>query len=419
MEQRYDVAVVGGGLVGLTLAAALGRVGVRVALIEQRPLEAMVDLSYDGRTTAVAHGAQCALAGIGAWPRIADHACPILDIRVSDGRMDGTTSPLFLHYDHTAVGDQPMGHIVENRWLRRGLMDHLAEIEAVTILSPRQVADVSEDAGGAAVSLDDGSTVRASVVAAADGRQSPIRHARGVATWHHAYRQTALIAVIGHARPHGNVAHERFLPAGPFAILPMVDDPTDEEGAGTPHRSSIVWTECADLAAQLVDADDAAFLSELQRRVGDFLGEVSLAGPRHAYPLSLHLAGRYVDGRVALVGEAAHGIHPIAGQGLNMGWRDAAALAEAVVDALRLGLDPGSPHALAAYQARRRFDNMSLATVTDVLNRLFSNDLTSVRRVRDVGLAVVDRLPAVKRTLMRHAMGVLGDVPRLFRGEAL
>lgn len=412
---RADVAVVGGGLAGLTLAAALGDAGVDVIVIERRPFAAMDDALYDGRTTAIAHGPMCALDAIGVWPLIAQHASPILEIRVSDGRPDGYTSPLFLHYDHAEVGTDPLGHIVENRIIRRGLMDRIGQCASVRLISPAAVAALDNRPDGAILTLDDGRQIRCELVAACDGRASPLRKMAGIAVTDHRYRQTALVCTVAHERPHGGIAHERFLPGGPFAILPMTDDPE----AARPHRSSVVWSEDETVAARIVERDDAAFLVELRRRFGDFMGEIALAGPRFSFPLSVHIAHTYVSGRLVLVGEAAHGIHPIAGQGLNMGWRDVAALAEEIVDTRRLGLDVGRPSVLRNYQARRRGDNLLLAAVTDMLNRLFSNDATPLRRLRDLGLAGVNTMPAVKRTLMRHAMGILGDKPRMIRGERL
>ncbi len=414
-SSHADVIVVGGGLAGLSLAAALGDAGIETILVERQPLPTMAGVRYDGRTTAIAHGSKLALEAIGAWPLMADHAAPILEIRVSDGRPDGYTSPLFLHYDHAEVGDHPLGYIVENRFIRAALARRIADCPSVRVLAPATVAAMAEGDGLATLTLDDGRMLRAQLVAACDGRHSPLRTVAGIPVTEYRYRQTALVCNILHERPHGGIAHERFLPGGPFAILPM----TDVEDGPLRHRSSIVWSEDADVAAGIALLDDDGFARELGRRLGDFLGRFAVEGQRAAYPLSLHLAFTYGRGRLVLVGEAAHGIHPIAGQGLNMGWRDVAALAEEVVDARRLGLDVGSPEIVRRYQARRRGDNLLLAAVTDGLNRLFSNDIPGLRRARDVGLAIVNRLPPLKRTLMRHAMGVLGDQPRLVRGERL
>lgn len=398
-----ELLVVGGGLAGLTLAIACADAGIEVAVVDRETPAAMLAEPFDGRTTALAYGSQRLLAGIGLWPHVAAAAEPILEIRVADG-----ASPLFLHYDHRALGDAPLGWIVENRVLRRGLFARMAELPGLLHLAPRTVLGVAYGAGGATAELSDGSRVRARLVAAADGRGSPLRRAAGIGVVEFPYPQTGIVCTVRHAEPHRGVAVEHFLPAGPFAILPM-----------TGRRSSIVWTERKDLAPRLMALDEAGFAAELGRRFGDFLGALAIEGPRWSYPLSLLHARRYAAPRLALVGEAAHAIHPIAGQGLNLGIRDVAALAELVVDARRLGLDIGNPGLLRRYESRRRLDSLLLAAVTDGLNRLFSNEVAPLRLVRDLGLAAVERLPPVKRLFMRHAMGTLGDLPRLLRGEPL
>ncbi len=403
LETRVELIVVGGGLVGLTLAIACAEAGIEVAIIDREDPAAMLAEPFDGRTTAIAHGSQQVLAGIGLWPLVAAEAEPILEIRVADGG-----SPLFLHYDHHAVGDHPLGYIVENRVLRRALMTRAAQLATLRHLAPLAVERVEREASGATAYLADGSRLRGELVAACDGRGSPLRRAAGIKTVEWSYPQTSIVCTVQHEMPHRGVAVEHFLPAGPFAILPM-----------TGNRSSIVWTERADLAPRLLALDAASFAVELGRRFGDFLGALEVVGPRFSYALSLLHAERYAAPRLALVGDAAHVIHPIAGQGLNLGIRDVAALAELVVDSRRLGLDIADAGALARYERWRRFDNLMLAAVTDALNRLFSNSVPPVKLARDVGLAVVDRLPPLKRFLMRHAMGVVGELPRLVRGERL
>jgi 2-octaprenyl-6-methoxyphenol hydroxylase len=320
---------------------------------------------------------------------------------------------LFLHYDHRELGPgtgspAPLGYIVENRVLRRALFDRAATLPSLRLLAPRAVAEMQASDTGASVTLEDGSRLSTRLVAAADGQNSPLRRAAGIGTVEWRYHQTGIVTTVQHERPHGGIAVEHFLPAGPFAILPM-----------TANRSSIVWTEDADLAPHLLALPDAEFASELRARFGDFLGPIEPVGPRWAYPLALMQAERYVGRRLALVGEAAHVIHPIAGQGLNIGIRDIAALAEIVIDARRLGLDIGDASLLERYERWRRSDALLLAAVTDGLNRLFSNTIMPVKLARDVGLAIVNRLPPLKRLLMQHAMGVLGDRPRLARGEPL
>jgi 2-octaprenyl-6-methoxyphenol hydroxylase len=272
---------------------------------------------------------------------------------------------------------------------------------------------------GATVALADGTRLGTRLVAAADGQNSPLRRAAGIRTVEWRYRQTGIVTTVAHERPHGGIAVEHFLPAGPFAILPMTDEPSADAAHAGRGRSSIVWTEHADLAPRLLALPDTEFAAELRARFGDFLGAIEPVGPRWSYPLALMQAERCVARRLALIGEAAHVIHPIAGQGLNIGIRDIAALAEIIIDARRLGLDIGDPALLERYERWRRSDALMLAAVTDGLNRLFSNTIPPVRLARDFGLAVVNRLPPLKRLLMQHAMGVLGDRPRLAKGEPL
>jgi len=398
---QADVLIVGGGMVGLSLAAALGGAGARVAVIEPMPPDRLLSDAYDGRTSAIAAGSRAVLHAAGAWAGMAPDAQPILDIRVTDG-----ASPLFLHYDHRDVGDQPMGHILENRAIRRALLQRVAELETVTLLAGRRPAALERTGTRAVATLDDGSQVIGSLAVATDGRASPTRQAAGIGVTEWRYPQTGIVCTVAHARDHRGVAQEHFLPAGPFAILPM-----------TGRRSSIVWTERAELAPALLALDDAAFLEELALRFGDYLGELQVEGPRFSYPLGLLHAERYVAERLALAGDAAHAVHPIAGQGLNLGLRDVAALAEVVVDAMRLGLDPGGAAVLERYERWRRFENTLMLAATDALNRLFSNDAAPLRLARDAGLAAVDRLGPLKRLFMRHAMGQLGDLPRMVRGE--
>jgi 2-octaprenyl-6-methoxyphenol hydroxylase len=405
---RVDAAIIGGGMVGLTLGQALALAGLDVVVIDREPPELRADSRYDGRASAIAHGSRRVLEGLGLWQGLADSACAINDIRVSDGE-----SRLFLHYDHTEIGDQPLGHIVENTAIRRVLIGAVDRPPGLKHLAPATAVAVNYGGATAAVTLADGRVVRASVVVAADGRASPTRTAAGIAATERLYGQAGIVCTVGHERPHRNVAHERFLPAGPFALLPMTGLPRD------PHRSSIVWTERSDLAPAMLALSDEAFGAEMTRRFGDTLGPLRVIGQRWSYPLGLLHATAYVRPRLALVGDAAHAIHPIAGQGLNLGLRDVAALAEVLADAYRLGLDLGSPIVLERYEAWRRVDATTLIAVTDGLNRLFSNDVAPLRLTRDFGLAAVNRLPGLKRLFMRHAMGTVGDLPRLARGERL
>lgn len=398
-----DVVIAGGGLVGLTLGVALAGAGIETAVVDGTPPAAMKDAAFDGRVSSIALGSRRVLDGIGLWPALADDAQPILEIRVSDGDV-----PLFLHYDHKTVGDDPLGYIVENRNIRAALLEQATALAALRHIAPASVEALEPAAGGVEARLADGRCVRARLAVAADGANSGLRAAAGIETVCWSYEQTGIVCTVLHERPHRGIAHERFLPAGPFAILPMIGD-----------RSSLVWTERAALAPALMEASPAVFAKELGVRFGDFLGALEPTGPRWSYPLRLTHATRYVAPRLALAGDAAHAIHPLAGQGFNLGIRDAAVLAELVVDRARLGLDIGVGDVLTHYQRRRRFDSVVLIGVTDGLNRLFSNDNQGLRLVRDVGLAAVNELPPVKRFFMRHAMGLAGDLPRLARGEPL
>ena len=414
-----ELVIAGAGLNGMLLAAACAGAGLTVAVVDPHDPAAMLDVGFDGRTSAIAYGSRLVFDGIGLWPDIAGEAEAIREIRVAD---DG--SPLFLHYDHRDLADgqgqaAPLGYIVENRVLRRALLQRARALPTLRLMTPRRVAAVEASETRADVILDGGERLRTRLVAAADGANSPLRRGAGIATVEWRYRQTGIVATVAHERPHGGIAVEHFLPSGPFAILPMTDEPTRDAAAARRGRSSIVWTEHADLAPRLLALSDAAFGEELGARFGGFLGRIEPVGPRWSYPLTLMQAERYVDRRLALVGEAAHVIHPIAGQGLNIGIRDIAALAELVVDARRLGLDIGDEALLERYQRRRRADAVLLASVTDGLNRLFSNTIAPVRLARDAGLAIVNQLPPLKRLLMRDAMGMIGDRPRLARGEPL
>ena len=400
---RVDVIIIGGGPVGSLLATILAQAGMAVAVVEATSPAALAQPGSDARAIAVSYTSQKVLAAAGAWESMAAEAGAIREIRVTDA-----ASPLFLHYDHLEVGDHPLGWIVPNPALRRAVLERLAAHPTAHLLAPARVKRLERLSGRVEVELEDGRRLTAALAVAADGRASQTREAAGIAIARRAYGESGIVCTMTHERPHHGIAHERFLPAGPFAILPL---------AG--QRSGIVWTEPHDRAAAICAQDDAAFLAELSQRVGGFLGTIGLEGRRFHHPLSLHLAETMIAPRLALVGDAAHGMHPIAGQGMNMGFRDVAALAEVIVDAGRLGLDPGAAPVLERYQRWRRFDTMVMLGVTDGLDRLFSNDVAPLRHLRRLGLAAINRLPTAKRFFMRHAMGLAGDLPRLLRGERL
>lgn len=398
-----DVLVIGGGLVGGTLACALAEGGLTIAVVEIGDPNDALAADFDGRASAVALSSRRLLEGIGVWQKMEAEACPILDIRVSEGE-----SRLFLHYDHREVGDEPLGHMVENRFIRRGILERMRELAQVRLLAPARVTNLQRGPGMVEATLADGRHVSAPLVVGADGRFSRVREEAGIRVTRWSYGQYGIVCTVAHEHSHQNIAHERFLPTGPFAILPLLA-----------NRSSIVWTERDNLAKAMMKLDDAEFTAELAARFGDFLGGVTVVGPRWSYPLSLQYAQTSMAHRVVLVGDASHAMHPIAGQGLNMGWRDVAALAEVLVDARRLGMDLGAADVLERYDRWRRFDNTLMLAMTDALNRLFSNDIAPLKLARDTGLAVVNRIPPLKKLFMRHAMGVVGELPKLMRGETL
>jgi 2-octaprenyl-6-methoxyphenol hydroxylase len=402
-ERTFDVeiAVVGGGLAGLSLSAALAGAGVAVACLDRETPEGRPDI----RTTAVALASQRVLRGAGVWAHVGDRAGPIREIRVAD-----QASPLFLHFDHRQLdeGAEPLGWIVDNRDLRDALNRRAAELPALTHLTSAEVLRFEREPGAVRIHLADGRAVRARLLGGADGRSSPVRDWVGIPTRRWSYPQTAIVCTLGLSRPHGGVALEHFLPGGPFAVLPMSED-----------RVSIVWSERPALAARYRALPEPEFLAELLSRSGDWIGQPRLLTERVLWPLSVQLADRLIDDRVALVSEAAHAIHPVAGQGLNLGLRDVAALAQVVIEARRLGQDLGGAPVLERYQRWRRFDTLAMAAVCDGLVRLFSNDSDVLGLGRRLGLAAVNRTGFLKRHFMGQAMGLVGQLPALARGEPL
>jgi len=415
-SERVDLAVIGAGLNGSLLALAAGEAGLQTALIDRVLPASLAAAGFDGRTTAIAYTSQRLFKAIGVWDELESRAEPILDIRISDAGHDGRTSPLFLHFDHREAGESedgaaPMGWIVENRFLRAAMLRRLQACPKVELVAPDEALDTDRTADKVEIALKSGRRLAARLVASAEGRFGTMREDAGIGARAWSYDQIAIVLVAHHERPHHGVAQEKFLPGGPFAILPMQDTEAGE------HRSSIVWTERASIAKRLLELDAPRFNAEFARRFGDFLGQVEPVGPRWSHPLGLVHAERYIDERMVLVGDAAHGIHPIAGQGYNLGVRDIAALVEVLVDARRLGLDIGAADTLERYARWRRTDNFTMVAATDLLNRLFSNDITPLRLVREAGLAAVNRVPPLRRFFLRHAMGLGGDLPKLIRGE--
>jgi 2-octaprenyl-6-methoxyphenol hydroxylase len=409
---RKDVVIVGGGLAGGLAALALTRAGLDVAVIDAQDPAVLRDAAFDGRTTALAYASARLFRRLGLWSAFEADAEPILDILVTDGRAkgrfsDGAVSPFHLHFDSRELeGGEPLGFIVENRALRNAIFDRIAATPAVALLAPALVERVVFENARVEARLEGGETIEAPLILAADGKNSSLRANVGIKVNQWSYPQTGIVATVSHELPHKGVAHEFFLPSGPFAILPM-----------TERRSSLVWTERKDAAPAFLALDDAAFTREIANRFGDFLGEVRLAGPRWSYPLSFHLSQRFVAPRLALIGDAARAIHPIAGQGFNLGVKDIAALADVLEDAAGLGLDIGHLSVLQRYQRWRRFDSASLALGTDALNRLFSNDFPPLRLARDIGMGAVGRIPPLRRFFMRQAGADLGKLPPLMAPE--
>jgi 2-octaprenyl-6-methoxyphenol hydroxylase len=401
-----DVLIAGGGFAGLALAIALRQglgPGFSVTVADPMLGQSHAD---DERASAIVAAARRLFEALGVWPDVAAQAQPILDMVVTDSRLDDAVRPVFLTFAGEIEPGEPFAHMIENR----RLVDALAAKAkaAGVVCRPAAVGDVTPEAEHVVAALTDGTTASARLLVAADGARSAIRDRAGIATHGWSYAQSAIVTNVGLERDHQGRAEEHFLPAGPFAILPLKG-----------RRSSIVWTEATREAERIVALPDDAFHAELERRFKLHLGEITTVGPRRAHPLGFFVARSFIAERIALVGDAAHVIHPIAGQGLNMGLKDVAALAEVVVDAVRLGLDPGAVDVLERYQRWRRFDTMAMGLATDGLNRLFSNRSAVLRLARDVGLGLVDRVPNLKRLFIREAAGLVGEVPKLLRGEAL
>jgi len=408
-DDQIDALIAGGGFAGLTLAVALREaLGPSFAVVVADPAIAK-NLADDERASAIVAAARRLFETLGIWRSVAADAQPILDMVVTDSRLGDAVRPVFLTFAGEIEPGEPFAHMVENRFLIAALV---GKARALGIeLRATAVADFSNHlpkAEAIDIKFADGGTISTRSLIAADGARSSIRERAGIAVHGWNYGQSAIVINVGHEREHGGRAEEHFLPAGPFAILPLKG-----------RRSSIVWTETSAEAERIVALPDQAFHAELEQRFKLHLGEITTVGTRRVHPLGFFVARSFIAERISLVGDAAHLIHPIAGQGLNMGLKDVAALAEVIVDAARLGLDPGAADVLERYQRWRRFDTMTMGLATDTLNRLFSNRSAALRLLRDVGLGMVDRLPALKRVFMREAAGLVGEVPKLLRGEAL
>ena len=409
MKMDSDILIVGGGLNGPALALALAQGGFRVTVVDARPAPARAEAGFDGRSYSLSIASVRLLAAIGVWQAVADGAQPILQINASDGRAGQGAAPFFLHFDHAEIEEGPMGHMLEDRRLYAGFLQAMAAAPSITLLSGETVTAQDVGPAGVTVTLASGRVLTARLLVGCDGRGSGVATRAGIRRVGWSYGQTALVTAIHHERDHQGIAHQFFMPAGPLAILPL-------KGG---HHSNMVWSETTATAEAIQALPDDQYLAALRPRFGDFLGEISLAGDRYTYPLSLSLAENYVAPRLALVGDAAHGVHPIAGQGLNLGLRDVAALAEVLVLARRRGEDPGSPAALADYQRWRRFDTTRLALGMDAVNRIFSNDNPLLRLGRDLGMGVISALPGLRRGFVRQAAGLTGRMPKLMTGQPL
>ena len=405
-RNQVDVLIAGGGFAGLTLAIAL-RQGLGPSF-SITVIDPVLDRSHadDERASAIVAAARRLFGTLGVWDSVAGQAQPILDMVVTDSRLGDAVRPVFLTFAGEIEPGEPFAHMIENRHLVDALAEK-AKAEGVA-LRPAAIATFTHDGERVEAELNDGTALSARLLVAADGARSVIRTGAAIATHGWNYGQSAIVINVAHERDHQGRAEEHFLPAGPFAILPL-----------TGRRSSIVWTETAREAERIVALPDVDFHAELELRFKLRLGEISVIGARRVHPLGFFVARSFTAERIALIGDAAHVIHPIAGQGLNMGLKDVAALAEVIVDAARLGLDPGAVDVLERYQRWRRFDTMAMGLATDGLNRLFSNRSDVLRLARDVGLGLVDRLPSLKRLFMREAAGLVGEVPKLLRGELL
>jgi 2-octaprenyl-6-methoxyphenol hydroxylase len=406
MSAQRSIVICGGAFAGLALAVALRQgLGTETPVIVADPALATRP-SRDPRATAIVAACRRLFETTGAWDKIADTAQPILDMVVTDSRLEDATRPVFLTFGGDVAPGEPFAHMVENRHLIDALVAR-AEAEGVD-LRATAVTSYESRPDGIDVTLADGGTIEASLLVAADGARSKLRERAGIATHGWDYDQSGIVVTVSHERDHQGRAEEHFLPAGPFAILPL-----------TGKRSSLVWTEKRAEAARITALGEEEFHDELEQRFGLHLGEVKALDKARAFPLSYFVARSFIAERMALVGDAAHVIHPIAGQGLNLGLKDVAALAEVVVDAARLGIDIGQTDVLERYQRWRRFDTMAMGLATNTLNVLFSNKSTLLRTVRDIGLGLVDRAPPLKSMFIRQAAGLSGEVPRLLKGEAL
>lgn len=409
----YDVVIVGAGMAGMTLALALHQGGLKVALVEKQSFDDILDVTHDGRASAIAYACFRQWRALGVGEALEAHACRMDEIMVTDGYLPGAASPkplpFFLQFEAGEIsdrtGDEPLGYMLENRQTRKALYEAVTA-RGIELFSPVSITDSRETAAMAEIELNTGVVLRAPLIVSAEGRRSTLREKAGIHYINWAYDQSAVVCTVRMERPHNHIAYEHFLPTGPFAILPLTD-----------NRACIVWSETHAKAKALMEVRPELFHAHLMTRFGGFLGKVEVLGKPFLYPLGLGLAAEMYKGRLALLADAAHGIHPIAGQGLNLGLKDVAALAEVLIEAARMGEDLGSPLVLERYAKWRRFDNVSTSAIMDGFVRLFSTGNPLVRTVRDVGMGLFNRVPALRKFVMEDAGAATGDLPKLLKGE--
>lgn len=407
-QDRYGILIAGGGGVGLALASALADTlgaGFRIAVIDRAGFDA-ARRTRDIRASAVAAGSQQLLAALGIWPELASHAQPVTTVDITDSALEDAFRPVLVTYDNTVESGSPATYIIENERLHEAILRAASRRPSIELRGGSPVAGYTADAYGVRVELENGSRLSAPLLIAADGRASRLREAANIGVVGWKYPQIGIVTTVEHDKPHRSRAMQHFLPSGPFAILPLVG-----------NRSCVTWTENEQRGREIMALDDAGFATEVEQRFGFRLGDIRAIGPRAMWPLEMHLARALVADRLALVGDAAHLVHPIAGQGLNLGLRDVAALTEVVTDAVRLGLDIGSSIVLSRYERWRRTDAALSAAAFDGLNRLFSTDWALLRTVRGAGLGIVNRMPQLKQFFVAEAAGLTGEVPKLLRGE--
>ncbi len=411
ISENFDVIIAGGGLVGLTLALALEKGGLKIAVIDKLSPSDVLEANYDGRSSAIAFAAMRMLDVLGVKENIQDlgtiDEILVCDGRVGDGAKQGGAIGMTLHFDKDELGDtdEPLGYMVENRHTRLALDKAAKDKRNIHRITPDSVIGFTEKGAFIEVETKSGKKFNAKLLVGADGRGSLVRQKSGIKTYKFGYNQTGIVTTVVLEKPHNKIAYEYFLPNGPFAILPLSE-----------NRASIVWTEKPQKALAIAALNKTDFDLEIQKRFGDILGKVETIAPVFTYPLSMELASDWFKKRVVLCGDAAHGIHPVAGQGFNLGLKDVAALAEILIDAFQLGLDIGDEITLERYAQWRRTDTMMVAVACDAFVRLFSNDFAPIRFARNLGLGIVDKIGPARRFFTKHAGGAIGDLPKLLQG---